>query len=125
MTGCPLSVVEGVRRAVGNSTGAANFSVSDTGTLAFLPGPVGFSSAQLDLAVAERSGNISPLKLQPGPYEFPRVSPDGKRIAFNRSYKAIMVMNRDGSRLRRIYSPRRTGLTSPLGRITWSPARRR
>lgn len=47
-------------------------------------------------------------------------SPDGKRIAFNRSYKAIMVMNRDGSRLRRIYAPRNTGLTSPLGRISWS-----
>ena len=30
----------------------------------------------------DRKGGAEPLKLPPGEYEFPRVSPDGKRIAF-------------------------------------------
>lgn len=82
VTGGPVSVVDGVRRPVGSSSGAANFSVSNTGTLVFLPGPVGVSTTQLDLALADRRGGITPLKLQPGPYEYPRASPDAKRIAF-------------------------------------------
>lgn len=52
---------------------------------------------------------------------WPVWSPNGKRIAFNRSFQSIMVMRRDGSRLRRLYAPRRT-VTSPLGRISWSVA---
>jgi len=56
---------------------------------------------------------------------WPVWSPDGKRIAFNRGYRSIMVMNRDGSGLRRLFSPKRTGLTSPLGRISWSSERHR
>jgi Tol biopolymer transport system component len=50
-------------------------------------------------------------------------SPDSKRIAFNLAYKAITVMNRDGSRPRLLYKPRSTGLTSPLGRLSWSVRR--
>ena len=75
-------MIEGVRRASGAATGAANFSVSTTGTLVYLPGPVGFSAGQLDIALSDRRGGQTPLNLQPGPYEYPRVSPDGTRIAF-------------------------------------------
>jgi Tol biopolymer transport system component len=32
--------------------------------------------------LADREGNLERLKLQPGPYQTPRVSPDGKRVAF-------------------------------------------
>jgi Tol biopolymer transport system component/predicted Ser/Thr protein kinase len=81
-TGGPVPVIEGVRRASGAASGAANFSVSTTGTLVYLPGPVGFSAGQLDIALSDRRGGQTPLKLQPGPYEFPRASPDGTRIAF-------------------------------------------
>ena len=38
--------------------------------------------AQQDLVLFDRKGGAEPLKLPPGEYEFPRVSPDGKRIAF-------------------------------------------
>jgi Tol biopolymer transport system component len=34
------------------------------------------------IALTDRRGDIEPLKLQPGAYEYPRVSPDGKQIAF-------------------------------------------
>ena len=63
-------------------TGVAQFSVSSTGSLVYIPGPSSTSSAQSDLALIDRNGTPQPLKLPPGPYQYPRLSPDGKRIAF-------------------------------------------
>jgi serine/threonine-protein kinase len=80
VTGGPVPIVEGVKRSSG-TTGAAHFSVSSTGSLVFVPGPVSTSSAQSDLALIDRNGTVQPLKLQPGPYEYPRLSSDDKRIA--------------------------------------------
>src|SRR5207237_6457728 len=76
-----VPAVDAVSRGATNCTGAANFSFSSTGSLVYLPGPVSASSKQL--ALIDRKGAIEPLKLQPGPYQMPRMSPDGKRIAFN------------------------------------------
>src|SRR4030095_894897 len=76
----PVFVV--VRQAY-NSTGAAFYSVSETGTLLFVPGVPGTSSADSVLALADRKGGIEPLKMPPGPYQYPRVSPvDSKRVVF-------------------------------------------
>ncbi|HEX6657373.1 MAG TPA: hypothetical protein VF065_04780, partial [Ilumatobacter sp.] len=44
-------------------------------------GPSSVSSNQLDVALIDRSGTVAPLGLPPGAYEYPRVSPDGKRLA--------------------------------------------
>jgi serine/threonine-protein kinase len=76
-------VVEGVRNA-GAATGSSQFSVADNGTLVFVPGPLtgGGSGALRTLAFRDRSGNeIERLKVPPRAYSFPRVSPDGKRVA--------------------------------------------
>ena len=81
VTGGPVPIVEGVKRSSG-TTGTAHFSVSSTGSLVFVPGPASTSSAQSDLALVDRNGAVQPLKLPPGAYEYPRLSPDGKRIAF-------------------------------------------
>ena len=80
--GAPVPVVEGVRRAVAAATGAAQFSVSATGSLVFVPGPTLPFAASSDLALTDRQGSVRALKLPPGSYEYPRVSPDGTRIAF-------------------------------------------
>jgi serine/threonine protein kinase len=77
-----VPVLEGVRRALGGSTGAAQYSVSDTGSLAYIPGPISVSSALMSLAWLDRKGTAEPLKLPPGPYRDSRISPDGKRLAF-------------------------------------------
>ena len=78
-----VAVLEGVRRAAGNFTGAAIFSLSTRGTLAYVPGPLaGEGSAPLDLALIDRHGEVEPLHLPPGPYSRPRVSPDGQRVLF-------------------------------------------
>jgi Tol biopolymer transport system component len=83
-TSQPVQIIEGVARtgltATGGMTGIAQWSVSTTGTLAYIPGPpVGFVS---NLAVLDRTGQTELLKLQPAAYESPRFSPDGTRIVF-------------------------------------------
>src|SRR6185295_14515204 len=78
--GDAIPIIEGVSRATANTTGTASFSFSSTGSLIYIPGPVASSSAQL--ALTDRSGGVEPLNLAPGPYMLPRMSPDGRRIAF-------------------------------------------
>ena len=73
-------MVEGVRR--GGVTGAVHFSFCSTGTLIYVPGPVSTASEQQVLALMDRKGSVEPLKVPPRPYGFPRISPDGKRVAF-------------------------------------------
>jgi serine/threonine protein kinase len=80
LVGGPVPVIEGVSRAI-NSTGTAQFSVADNGTLVFVPGPAVTSASQQDVAFRDRQGTVQPLKLPPAPYEHPRVSPDGTRLA--------------------------------------------
>jgi eukaryotic-like serine/threonine-protein kinase len=78
--GGPGPALEGVRRA-GSST-VAQFGVSLSGSLVFIPGPPGTSSLQSELAMIDRSGRIERrLRIPAAPYESPRISPDGTRIA--------------------------------------------
>jgi hypothetical protein len=81
VTGGRVPVVEGVQRSTSGSTGVARFGVSSTGSLAYIPGPSS-GSAQFGLALIDRRGGVTPLKLPPGLYEFPRMSPDGTKVAF-------------------------------------------
>jgi serine/threonine-protein kinase len=82
-TGGQTPVVEGVRNS-GATTGAAQFSVADNGTLIFVPGPLSGanSGAVRTLALLDRSGReLERLKVEPRSYIFPRVSPNGKQVA--------------------------------------------
>jgi dipeptidyl aminopeptidase/acylaminoacyl peptidase len=81
IVGGPAPVIEGVRRGLSGVTGAAQFSVSDHGTLVYVPGPHSPSEAQLDLAFMDRQGALQRLKLPAASYEHPCVSPDGTRVA--------------------------------------------
>jgi serine/threonine-protein kinase len=75
------AVVEGVLRSTGSSTGAYHFDASAQGALVYIPGPVSAIN-QSDIALTDRKGVIVPLKLPPGPYDYPRLSPDDARIAY-------------------------------------------
>jgi WD40 repeat protein len=78
--GAPVPIVEGVSRDTAGVTGTGNFAFSSTGSLVYVRGPVS-ASALLDIGLMDRKGKVEPLKLPPGSYEWPRVSPDGKRLA--------------------------------------------
>ena len=83
VTGGPAPVVEGVRRIMAGTIGAVDVAFSNSGSLAYLPGPA--SGAQQELTLFDREGRAEALKLGPGSYSYPRVSPDGKLLAFETS----------------------------------------
>lgn len=78
VTGTPAVVLSGVD--VNPTTGAAQFTCSRTGTLAFSPLPPGGWTNQL--AWIDRRGRRMPIPMPAGLFENPAVSPDGNRIAF-------------------------------------------
>jgi Tol biopolymer transport system component len=81
VAGSPAPVIEGVWR--GPMSGAAFFSISNTGSLIFLPGPAGYTSlSRNQLALIDRQGRVEALNLPPGAYATPRVSPDSRQVAF-------------------------------------------
>ena len=85
VTGSAVSVVEGVQRGAGvMGAGTAHFSVSDTGTLAYFPGPVMGGGSNLQIVLIDRSGAAQVANVPAGPVSVPRMSPDGRMIAFGR-----------------------------------------
>jgi Tol biopolymer transport system component len=84
-----VPVLEGVRRTTGSlavttqTVGIAQFSVANSGTIAYLPGPSSLAEGRNDLGLFDRSGKMQALKLPPGSYRAPRISPDGKTVAFD------------------------------------------
>jgi Tol biopolymer transport system component len=80
--GNPVPIVEGVFRLA--SAGFPLYSVSDTGTLVYVPQTVGAAAlAQSDLVWVDRNGREVPLGAPPNNYGAPRISPDGTRVALS------------------------------------------
>ena len=76
-----VPILAGVRRSVGFNSGTAQFSVSDTGSLVYVPGSLNTAANQRTLVISDQSGTTTSLKLTPGAYVHPRVSHDGARLA--------------------------------------------
>jgi len=79
--GVAVPIVEGVRRATASTTGAAQLTVSSTGTLAYVPGPISSATTQREVAIVDRSGNVSRVSLPPATYTLVRTSRDGTLAA--------------------------------------------
>jgi eukaryotic-like serine/threonine-protein kinase len=78
--GEPVAIRD-VEIATALDNGAAEFTVAANGTLAFIS-PATLERYPLRTLVwVDRDGNEEPLALGPGRYIYPRVSPDGTRIA--------------------------------------------
>jgi eukaryotic-like serine/threonine-protein kinase len=77
ITGMAAPVVEGVLQSP--VSGAAQYSFSSTGSLVYVSG--GIQSAQSRLAWVNRTGADQPLAAPMRTYQFPRLSPDGRRVA--------------------------------------------
>jgi len=75
LTGEAVPVVENVQ---GNSFGAAQYSISTTGSLVYVSG--GSQSEQNRLVWVSRDGKEQPLAAPPGAYGRQRISPDGRKV---------------------------------------------
>jgi Tol biopolymer transport system component len=76
VTGTAVTVVESVSQS---PAGAAQYDLSATGSLVYVPG--GVQSAQRELVWVKRNGAEQPLAAPARLYISPRLSPDGQRIA--------------------------------------------
>ena len=79
-TGGPVPIVEGVFRSVSVATAAAHFALSDSGSMAYVPG-VNSQVANRGLALVDRSGARKSIPVPLAPYIYPRISPSGKQLA--------------------------------------------
>jgi eukaryotic-like serine/threonine-protein kinase len=86
--GEPVSLPE-IEIATAADNGASNFAISTTGTLIFTPAAMANTVApdlRLDLRTLvwiDRQGKEEPLAIEPGRYAYPRISPDGTRVALD------------------------------------------
>jgi len=86
VTGGATGVIDGVMQAADRNlsdmanTLAAQFTVSDSGSLVYLMGGV-VAAGERSLAWVDRHGTSQALPGPPRPYFTPRLSPDGQRVA--------------------------------------------
>jgi eukaryotic-like serine/threonine-protein kinase len=80
-TGTPMPVLDGVSRTSAGGAGQARFAVSSTGTLVYVPG-TSVNPIPNRVLVTVEGGEERMLPLSPQPYHHPRLSPNGKQIAF-------------------------------------------
>jgi serine/threonine-protein kinase len=75
--GQPFPVLEGV--LMSRNSGAANYDVSASGDLVYIPGAT--DKGERTLVWVDRNGHAEPLKLPPRAYLHPRISPDMRQLA--------------------------------------------
>ena len=80
-SGQPVPVIEGVSTSPPN--GVAQYSVASNGTLVYLTAAA--LDPPLQLATIDAQGTITPASSTRGNFAGPRVSPDGRRIVFEKA----------------------------------------
>jgi hypothetical protein len=86
LRGAPVAMLDNVMQAIAaynfdDETGAGQFTVSTNGTLAYVTGGI-YPVRQAELVWVDRKGLATSLPIPTGGYLVPRVSPDGKRLAY-------------------------------------------
>jgi serine/threonine-protein kinase len=112
--GAPVPVISDVAADPANGGGQFDFSrpVSSAGTLVYLAGRSSGPSVRLSLL--DSAGKMQPLAAAPGTYQTPRISPDGKKVAFTDS-GGILVYDMERDNTTRLTSSE--GIALP----TWTP----
>ncbi len=87
VTGTPVGLIADVMQSANVlplqlDSGAGQFAISDSGSLAYATGGV-FPQDRWTLAWVDRTGKSERLPLPPGAYAAPRISPDGRWIAYH------------------------------------------
>ena len=78
VAGGPVPIIEGVQEEATGGAGKGDFAVSAEGTLVFLPRS---DRPGASLVWVDRHGQEQPIAAQPKQYIYPRLSPDGTKLA--------------------------------------------
>ena len=106
VTSDPVPVLDGV---VTKGSGAADYAISQNGSLAYVAGSAR-GNFERTLVWVDREGREEPLAAEPRVYTYPRISPDGTRLALDVNDQEIDIW---------IWNFARETLT----RLTFDPAR--
>jgi serine/threonine-protein kinase len=109
--GAPLALLEDV--AANPVSGGGQFDFSRTGTFVYTAGKSAAETWQF--AWLDHSGSMQPLMAPPGAYATPRLSPDGRKLAFLSDGADVQVYD-----LERETLTRRT-TTGDAGTPIWAP----
>ena len=114
VTGAPVKVVDGV--ITHPESGGAQVSISRNGTLVYAAG--GSRSAERPLLWVDRSGAARPATDRRASYWWPRVSPDGQRIAvvIDAAFSKIWILDAERGTLARA-----SQLAGDQDRAVWMP----
>jgi hypothetical protein len=114
VTGAPVSILEGVE--MDTNLGAAYFSTSEDGSLAYVPG--GLRGINAALVWVDRKGTVQPLPTPSRGYDTPRISPDGLRLAvgINDTNPGLWIYDLSRGSLTRLIE---AGVISPYP--SWTP----
>jgi len=80
ITGSPVTLVEGVAMKI---SGGANFGVSDGGDLVYARGESVGIGTRRHLLWVDRGGRVDTIRATPRNYTYPRIAPDGRRVAID------------------------------------------
>jgi serine/threonine-protein kinase len=94
VTGTEVPLVEGILQST--TTGVAQYSISATGSLVYIPG--GVQATQYRLVWVNRKGAEQPVAAPARAYVFPRLSPDGRRLAVTIQGQEVQLWLYDLSR---------------------------
>ena len=81
VVGGPVPLVQDLASV--SAFGSAQFSIADNGSLVYLPVGANPQAARRTLVWVDRQGRETPLAVSPRGYVYPRVSPDGTRVALD------------------------------------------
>jgi eukaryotic-like serine/threonine-protein kinase len=114
--GEPVRMVDGV---VTKDSGAADFDISTTGTLVYMPGSV--AAPRFGLTWIDRAGTRAPLAVEERQYRELRISPDGRRVAatIEETGTSLWVIDLERQTVSRLTPAGENG-SSPV----WSPDNR-
>ena len=78
--GTPTPLLQDIAASADATSGGGQFAYSETGTLVYLSGRA--QNNVFPIQWLDGAGKITALLAQPGAYNTPRLSPDGKRLAY-------------------------------------------
>ncbi len=81
VSGGAVPLVQGVMRSSAGQSATANYGISDDGTLIYVKGAAG--SVERSLVWVDREGREEPINAIPRTYTYPRISPDGSKLALD------------------------------------------
>ena len=100
VAGGPVPILEGISRPPADQTGAAHFSTSIEGSVAYVS-ETALAAGASNLYLVDKNGMRKALNIEVDAYYNPRISPDGKQLTVGSRNTVVWVYDLNGATPRR------------------------